>query len=57
MVKYGGKKTIGIVFIIVFVLFLIISLAGIGPLPGDWITQEYLPDILKTDYATLAEGP
>jgi predicted flap endonuclease-1-like 5' DNA nuclease len=45
-----------VVFIIVFVLFLIISLAGISLPPGDWIIQEYIPDILKTDYATLAEG-
>ena len=45
-----------VVFIIVFVLFLIISLAGIGLPPGDWIIQEYIPDILQTDYATLAEG-
>jgi predicted flap endonuclease-1-like 5' DNA nuclease len=45
-----------VVFIIVFVLFLIISLAGICLPPADWIIQEYIPDILKTDYATLAEG-
>ena len=45
-----------IVFIIVFVLFLIIALAGICLPPGDWIIQEYIPDILQTDYATLAEG-
>ena len=45
-----------VVFIIVFVLFLIISLAGIGLPPGDWIIQEYIPEILTTDYATLAEG-
>lgn len=45
-----------VVFIIVFVIFLIFSLAGIALPPADWIIQEYIPDILNTDYTTLAEG-
>jgi len=45
-----------VVFIIVFVLFLIISLVGIALPPADWIIQEYIADILQTDYAALAEG-
>jgi predicted flap endonuclease-1-like 5' DNA nuclease len=54
---YGGKNLIGaVVFIIVFVMFLIFSLAGIALPPADWIIQEYIPDTLNTDYATLAEG-
>ena len=45
-----------VVFIIVFVLFLIISLVGVALPPADWIIQEYIADILQTDYAALAEG-
>lgn len=45
-----------VVFVIVFVMFLIFSLAGIALPPADWIIQEYIPDILNTDYTTLAEG-
>ena len=45
-----------VVFGIIFVLFLLISLAGIALPPRNWIIQEYIPDILQTDYATLAEG-
>jgi hypothetical protein len=45
-----------IVFVIVFVLFVLIGLAGIGLPLGDWIIQEYIPDLLLTDYAPLAEG-
>lgn len=45
-----------VVFIIVFVLVLILSLVGIALPPADWIIQEYIPDILQTDYAALAEG-
>ena len=26
------------------------------PPPGNWIIQEYIPDLLQTDYLTLAEG-
>ena len=45
-----------VIFVIIFVLFLLIGLAGIGLPPGDWIIQEYIPDILLTDYAQFAEG-
>lgn len=45
-----------IIFIIVFILFVLIGLAGIHLPIGDWIIQEYIPDITQTDYATLAEG-
>ncbi len=45
-----------IIFVIVFVLFVLIGLAGIHLPIGDWIIQEYIPDITLTDYASLAEG-
>ncbi len=45
-----------IIFVIVFVLFVLIGLAGVCLPPGDWIIQEYIPDLLLTDYAQLAEG-
>jgi predicted flap endonuclease-1-like 5' DNA nuclease len=45
-----------VVFVIFFVLFLIMALAGISLPPGDFIIQEYIPDITQTDYAALAEG-
>ena len=45
-----------VIFIIVFVLFVLIGLAGISLPLGDWIIQEYIPDLLSTDYALLAEG-
>jgi len=45
-----------IIFVIVFVLFVLIGLAGIHLPLGDWIIQEYIPDIAQTDYASLAEG-
>ena len=45
-----------VVFVIVFVLFLLLSLVGIALPPGDMIIREYIPDILQTDYANLAEG-
>jgi len=45
-----------VVFVIFFVLFLLIALAGISLPLGNWIIQEYIPDILQTDYAALAEG-
>jgi hypothetical protein len=44
------------IFVIVFVLFVLIGLAGVCLPPGDWIIQEYIPDLLLTDYAQLAEG-
>ena len=45
-----------VVFVIVFVLFLLLSLVGIALPPGDIIIREYIPGILQTDYANLAEG-
>ena len=45
-----------IIFVIVFVLFVLIGLAGIGLPLGDWIIQEYIPDLVLTEYAQLAEG-
>ena len=45
-----------VIFVIVFVMFVLIGLAGICLPPGDWIIQEYIPDLLLTDYAQLAEG-
>ena len=44
-----------VVFVIVFVLFLLISLATPLP-PGSTIIEQYIPDIMQTDYAGLAEG-
>jgi hypothetical protein len=44
-----------IVFVIAFVLFLVISLVVNLP-PGLWIVEEYIPDIMQTDYASLAMG-
>ena len=45
-----------VVFIIFFVLFLTIALVGITLPLANWIIQEYIADILQTDYASLAEG-
>jgi hypothetical protein len=45
-----------IVFVIAFVLFVLMGLAGIGLPPGDFIIREYIPDLLLTDYSQLAEG-
>ncbi|MEJ2240714.1 MAG: hypothetical protein P8Y18_01020 [Candidatus Bathyarchaeota archaeon] len=45
-----------IIFVIVFILFILVGLAGIHLPIGDWIIQEYIPDITQTDYAALAEG-
>ena len=45
-----------IVFVIAFVLFVLMGLAGIGLPPGDFIIQEYIPDLLLSDYSQLAEG-
>ena len=45
-----------VIFVIVFVMFVLIGLAGICLPPGDWIIQEYIPDLLLTEYAQLAEG-
>jgi predicted flap endonuclease-1-like 5' DNA nuclease len=45
-----------VIFLIVFVLFVLIGFAGIVLPPGDWIVQQYIPDLLQTDYAHIAEG-
>jgi predicted flap endonuclease-1-like 5' DNA nuclease len=45
-----------VIFVIVFVLFVLIGLAGIGLPPGDWIVQQYISDLLQTDYTHVAEG-
>ncbi len=44
-----------VIFVITFVLFLVISLVTNLP-PGFWIVEEYLPDIMQTDFASLAVG-
>lgn len=57
IINHGGKNLKGaLVFIIVFVLFLIMALVGITLPIADWIVQEYIADILLTDYASLVEG-
>jgi len=45
-----------VIFVIAFVMFVLIGVAGVGLPPGDWIIQEYIPDLLLTDYAPLAQG-
>jgi predicted flap endonuclease-1-like 5' DNA nuclease len=45
-----------IVFVIVFVLFLLFGFAGISLPIGNWIVQEYIPDLIGTDYEGLVEG-
>jgi len=57
----GFGNLIGaIIFVIVFVLFVLIGLAGISLPIGDWIIKEYIPDLLDPAveplYAQLAEG-
>ncbi len=54
----GRKKKVkgALVFIIFFVLFLALALVGITLPIANWIIQEYIADILQTDYATFAEG-
>jgi len=44
-----------VVFVIAFVLFLLISFVAPLP-PGAWIIEQYIPDIMKTDYEGLAMG-
>jgi predicted flap endonuclease-1-like 5' DNA nuclease len=57
IINQGGKKLKGAhIFIIVFVLFLAIGFVGITVPIANWIIQEYMPDILQTDYASLVEG-
>jgi predicted flap endonuclease-1-like 5' DNA nuclease len=45
-----------LVFTIVFVLFLAIGFVDITMPIANWIIQEYIPDILQTDYASPVEG-
>jgi hypothetical protein len=45
-----------VIFVIVFVMFLLIGLAGIGLPPGDWLLHEYINELYQTDYAQFAEG-
>ena len=58
MVKEEKNLIGAVVFIIFFVLFLLISLAGIFLPPGNWILNEFVPEIFKADpiYAQIAEG-
>ena len=57
MIDKGGKKVKGaIVFLAVFALFLAFALVGITLPPANWIIQEYIAEVLQTDFATLAEG-
>jgi uncharacterized membrane protein len=44
-----------IVFVISFILSLLVSLVTPLP-PGSTIIEQYIPDIMLTDYAALAEG-
>jgi uncharacterized membrane protein len=44
-----------VVFVIAFVLFLLISFVIPMP-PGEWIIEQYIPDIIQTDYEALASG-
>ena len=44
-----------VVFVISFVLFLLISFVTPLP-PGSWIIEQYIPDIMQTDYEALATG-
>lgn len=52
----GGEAMIGaIVFVIAFVLFLLISFVTPLP-PGTTIIEQFIPDIMQTDYEALATG-
>lgn len=44
-----------IIFVISFVLFLLISLVAPLP-PGATIVEQYISDLMQTDYAALVEG-
>ena len=44
-----------VVFVIVFVVFTLISLVISLP-PGFWVVQELIPDIEGTQYADLVSG-
>jgi predicted flap endonuclease-1-like 5' DNA nuclease len=57
MVNKGGKNVKGaIVFLAVFALFLVLALVEIALPPAPWLLQQFISDILQTDYATLAQG-
>ena len=45
----------GVIFVIAFILFIVISLVTNLP-PGYWVVQELLPDIQGTEYASLVTG-
>jgi predicted flap endonuclease-1-like 5' DNA nuclease len=45
-----------VVFVIVFVLFLLIGIAGISLPIGDWIVQTYISDLMGTGYEGAVEG-
>lgn len=45
-----------VIFVIVFVLFLLLSLAGISLPLGNWIIQEYIPNVIGNGYEGLVEG-
>ena len=45
-----------IVFVVIFVLFLAIALVDIHLPLGNWVVQEYIPDVQQTDYEFLVEG-
>jgi predicted flap endonuclease-1-like 5' DNA nuclease len=57
MVDKGGINLKGaLVFLAVFALFLVIALVGVALPPANWIIQEFIAEVLQTDYATLTEG-
>ena len=54
--KLGGETMIGgVVFVIAFVLFLVVSLVINLP-PGFWVVQELIADIQGTQYESLVTG-
>ena len=44
-----------VIFVISFVLFLLISMVTPLP-PGSTIIEQFIPDLMQTDYVALAEG-
>jgi predicted flap endonuclease-1-like 5' DNA nuclease len=55
-VKETKKLKGAIVFLAVLVLFLVLALVGMSLPPANWVIQEFIIDILQTDYAALLEG-
>ena len=45
-----------VVFLIIFVLFVLLSLIGISIPPANIITTQLMPEINQTQYAQFAEG-